>query len=81
MCERAFLEVTGDDSDVVIFSLDQTQFVVQHANKRSYKKEKITGEKRNRQVRSLTSNRVFFYYQFLSLPNNDEYSQRQRISL
>jgi hypothetical protein len=36
MCKRAFIEVTGDDSDVVIFSLDQTQFVVQHANERPY---------------------------------------------
>jgi len=34
MSKRAFIEVTGDDSDVVIFSLDQTQFVVQHANER-----------------------------------------------
>ena len=38
--ERAFIEVTGDDSDIVIFSLDQTQFIVQHANKRSYKKDR-----------------------------------------
>lgn len=58
MCERAFLEVTGDDSDVVIFSLDQTQFVVQHANKRSYKKKRKLQAKK--EARSLTSNGVFY---------------------
>ena len=54
MCKRAFIEVTGDDSDVVIFSLDQTQFIVQHANKRPYIKN-VGGKKR-----SLTQS-LFFY--------------------
>lgn len=44
---RAFIEVTGDDFDVVIFSLDQTQFVVQHANQRTYRKNILNGKKRS----------------------------------
>jgi hypothetical protein len=44
MCKRAFIEVTGDDSDVVIFSLDQTQFVVQHANERPYIEDSMRKE-------------------------------------
>jgi hypothetical protein len=56
MCKRAFIEVTGDDSGVVSFcSLDQTQFIVQHANERSY-----IEDSRREKKRSLTQS-LFFY--------------------
>jgi hypothetical protein len=34
--KHAFIEVTGDNSDVIILLLDQTQFIVQHAKQRLY---------------------------------------------
>jgi hypothetical protein len=51
MCKRAFIDVTGDDSDIVIFSLDQTQFVVQHANERPY----IGGTRRKKTIANIKS--------------------------
>ncbi len=32
----AFIEVTGDNFDIVIYSLDQTQFFIRHAKQWSY---------------------------------------------
>jgi hypothetical protein len=52
VCKRVFIEVTEDESSVVIFSLNQTQSVVQHVNERWFI-EDSRQEKRIANIKSI----------------------------